>query len=81
MSNESFLIRTKGGPYDGETRVVSLGVLPWPPPVNLPGVFHGGVYMRTNFSRLPDMSMNSKVMRGADYEWVAYKKGEDVFAT
>lgn len=81
MSNESFLIKTIGGPFDGETRIVPHSVLGWPPPMNLPGVFHGGIYIRANFSKLPEINEGSLVMRGADYKWTPHTKGEDIFST
>ena len=65
-----FLIRTNGGPFDGETRVVDEGIIRWPPPVNLPGVFHGGVYVLTNHSHLTErQAAHPNVMRGAEYQW------------
>lgn len=70
MSGEEFLVRTHGGPHDGETRIVPNNVIGWPPPMNLPGVFHGGVYIRRDFSKLPDMKSGAKLMRGADYDWM-----------
>jgi len=69
---EEYMIRTSGGPFDGETRIISHGAFGWPPPPNLPGVFHGGVYIRTNFSKLSEQDAGSGIMRGADYEWMGY---------
>lgn len=65
MAEENFLIKTIGGPYDGETRTVPRSVLGWPPPANLPGIFHGGIYILVDFSKLPKTS----VVRDATYEW------------
>lgn len=77
MKEETFLIRTSGGPLDGESRVVQQSVLGWPPPVNLPGVFHGGIYIRQSFSKLPDTVSDMGIMRGADYTWME----DSVFTT
>lgn len=70
---KEYSILTQGGPLDGETRSVPDNVLRWPPPVNLPGVFHGGVYIRHEFNDFPK--------RLATYWWAEYKKGEDVFVS
>ena len=67
-----FSIKTIGGPFAGETRTVQTDVLGWPPPINLPGIFHGGEYLREQFTEGPQ--------RVAEYVWAEYKKGEDVFA-
>lgn len=68
---EQFLIRTTGGPHDGETRLVPLSVLGhWPPPLTLPGKSRGGVYVRSTYSNLPDGVSNETLKRGADYEWL-----------
>lgn len=75
MSDESLLVKTSGGPFGGESRVVPSGVLGWPPPTNLPGIFHGGVYILVNFSKQPVMSTRSRTMRVADYEWREVRKG------
>lgn len=75
MSAEEFLVRTRGGPFDRETRVVPYDVLGWPPPANLPGVFHGGVYILVNFSKSAEILSGSRYMRGADYEWRELRKG------
>lgn len=75
MSDEEFLVRTTGGPHDGETRAVPHGVLGWPPPANLPGIFHGGIYILVNFSKLPEKPRSVNLMRGADYEWRELSKG------
>lgn len=71
MEEESFLVRTTGGPFDGETRVVPLSVLGgWPPPLQLSGLSTGGQYERRNYSQLPNGVADGKyLMRGVDYEW------------
>lgn len=69
---ERFLVRTTGGPYDGETRVVPLSVLgSWPPPQSLPMPHRaGGAYVLRNYSQLPDGVADGKgLMRGVDYKW------------
>lgn len=70
MKEEQFLIKTTGGPFDSETRVVPYSVIGWPPPVNLPGIFHGGAYIRQNFSDTPRALPG--LMRSADYLWMEY---------
>ena len=69
--NRTYDIQTRGGPLDGELREVPENTLGWPPPVNLPGIFHGGIYIRSEFSDSP--------RRVAIYEWVGYKKGTNEF--
>lgn len=68
-TEETFLVQTKGGPFAGETRVVPRGILGWPPPLTLPGVFHGGFYLLVSRSELPEQRPDSPVKRGAEYEW------------
>ncbi len=63
MKEEQFLIRTRGGPFDGDTRVVPYSVIGWPPPVNLPGIFHGGAYIREEFSETGSI-------HEAKYQWM-----------
>lgn len=63
-------MRTLGGPYADETRVVPRSVLGWPPPVHLPGVFKGGVYVRASYSQLPEQPPPEiALMRGVQYQW------------
>jgi hypothetical protein len=70
VSEERFLIRTTGGPLDGETRVVPLSVLgQWPPPESLPAPGEGGSYVLRNHSQLLERPSTEFLMRGADYEW------------
>lgn len=68
---ERFLMKTKGGPIDGETHVVPADLYGWPLPDKLPAPFEGGHYKKVNESKLPPMPHDSPVMRGAEYEWVA----------
>ncbi len=64
-----FLLRTNGGPLDGETRVVDPNVMPWPFPDELS--VEGGVYRKVSESQLPsDAAANPHVGVGAEYEWV-----------
>lgn len=65
-------VLTQGGPLDGEIREMPDSAYKWPPPVNLPGIFHGGVYIREQFVSYP--------RRLATYKWED-RRGEDVFAT
>ncbi len=55
-------IRTAGGPLDGEMRQVDDSALGWPPPINLPGIFHRGAYIRQSFDDRPEG-------RVAEYQW------------
>lgn len=71
---ERFLIRTIGGPTNGETRVVNADGQPgepwtWPLPDTLhyPGT---GYYKKTSESKLGPRDVNSHVLRGAEYHWV-----------
>ena len=70
---ERFLIRTEGGPCDGETRVAnSDGNERWTWP--LPDVLKydaGGRYVKVTESHLPPQEPGSRVVRGATYEWQA----------
>ena len=70
MSKNTFIIRTNGGPNHGETREVEDHVFGFPPPVNLPGIFHGGVYIRRSFSLAPEIRIGQRILRGADYDWM-----------
>lgn len=72
---EKFLIRTQGGPLDGETRVanaqmdgVQIGQWDWPLPSTLP-FDRTGEYVKVTESSLPPMSEDGNVMRGATYMW------------
>jgi len=71
---ERFLVRTEGGPLDGETRVASsvglggLGGWEWP----LPDVLRydgSGQYVKAAESGLPPQDEDSHVLRGATYRW------------
>ena len=70
---ERFLIRTEGGPCDGETRIADsdgLGGWTWP----LPDVLKydaSGQYVKVGESDLPPQPEDSRVLRGAQYEWRA----------
>jgi hypothetical protein len=72
---ERFLIRTEGGPCNGETRVANAGMehLPsgqweWPLPDALE--YDGtGRYVKVAQSDLPPMEADSPVVRGATYRW------------
>lgn len=72
---EKFLIRTQGGPLDGETRVanaqmdgVQIGQWEWPLPARLP-FNETGDYVKVTESSLPPMPEDGNVMRGATYAW------------
>lgn len=76
MAN-GFLVRTTGGPNDGETRVVPLE-WGWPLPNVLPGASLGGVYVKVSESQLPaSVDEHRNVMRGAQYEWSVPASGRD----
>lgn len=72
---ERFLIRTEGGPCDGQTRVcnamidgVQIGQWEWP----LPDVLkwdQSGSYVKVRESALPPQPEGSHLARGATYEW------------
>ena len=70
---ERFLIRTEGGPCDGETRIANtdgLGGWTWP----LPDVLKydaSGRYVKHAESVLPPQEKGSQVVRGATYRWEA----------
>lgn len=67
-----YLIRTKGGPYNGETRRVPRDYFGWPLPdvLSMPS-FIAGCYRKIRESELPeDVDSNPHVARGAEYEWV-----------
>jgi hypothetical protein len=71
--SERFLVRTVGGPCDGETRVADsagLGGWEWPLPDAL-AYDASGQYVKTAESSLPPMDRDSSVLRGATYEWRA----------
>jgi hypothetical protein len=69
--NERFLIRTEGGPCDGETRIAdSQGIGGWGWP--LPDVLKydaTGSYIKAAESSLPPQERGSRVLRGATYRW------------
>lgn len=69
--NETILIKTVGGPFDGDTRVVNRAEMSWdwPPPnqILVPG--EKGFYKRESYSQLPQIG-HPNVMRGAQYQWV-----------
>lgn len=70
---EIILIRTIGGPLDGESRVMPLSVFDnvWPPPERLDPIPEtDGLYVRESYSKLPPMEEDSPVKRGAQYKWV-----------
>lgn len=65
---ETFLLRTEGGPCDGETRVATSDVMPWP----LPDVLKydaSGRYVKAAESVLPPQLPGSGTARGATYRW------------
>jgi hypothetical protein len=66
---EEFLIRTNGGPKPG-TRVVPEDVYPWPLPEVLAIPGEPGYYKKKSESQLPPMPADSRVLRGAEYEWI-----------
>lgn len=74
MTNaETFLIRTKGGPHPGDRYCKEgdewgFGVVAWPLPEKLPD--HTGYYRKVSESQLPPQAPDSRVKRGAQYEWV-----------
>jgi hypothetical protein len=69
---ERFLVRTEGGPLDGEVRVANGDGDPagwsWPLPDRLP---YGslGAYVKDRESGLPPQPRDSGVLRGATYRW------------
>ena len=72
---ERFLVRTEGGPCDGETRVADsdgLGGWEWPLPDVLEYGGREGVighYVKAAESTLPPQDEDSRVLRGATYRW------------
>jgi hypothetical protein len=82
-----FVLRTIGGPLDGQTRVVDVTVMPWPWPDELPipiGVyrdpqtpkpkFQTGRYVKIHESQLPpEAAAHPNVGVGAEYEWREYE--------
>ena len=70
MVGERFLIRTEGGPCDGETRVADVGQgWTWPLPAWL-GYDETGRYVKISESGLPPQDAESRLRRGARYRWV-----------
>lgn len=69
--SESFLIRTIGGPYDNQTRVVATSQgWSWPLPDELAhDVDDTGRYVKASESTLPPQCEGSRLMRGVQYEW------------
>jgi len=66
---DHFLIKTKGGPEDGATRVIPRDMYGWPLPAMLP--LPGGVYLKISESQLAEESdSNPHVARGAEYQWM-----------
>ena len=68
---ERFLIRTEGGPCDGETRVANAdpgGSWTWPLPDTL-GWDASGSYVKAAESVLEPQGPDSGVVRGATYRW------------
>lgn len=69
---ERFLLRTNGGPCDGETRVANhqgRHEMDWP----LPEVLKydkTGYYAKVAESDIPPQPWDSPMLRGATYEWV-----------
>jgi hypothetical protein len=49
-----YLLRTWGGPYDGQTRVVDVRIIPWPfdDELPVPEEAGGGKYVKTSESKL-----------------------------
>ena len=69
---DGYLIRTVGGPHDGESRVVPRDMFGWPLPDELPLPESGGMYVKIRESQLPaEIDESEFVMRGAEYEWQA----------
>lgn len=67
---EFFLLRTTGGPLDGQTRKVPRNFYGWPLPAELP--YEQGRYVKTSESQLPaEVDESPHVARGAEYEWQA----------
>lgn len=70
---ERFLLRTEGGPCDGQTRVANaLGDdgITWPLPDVLP-YDATGRYVKASESDAPPQEPGSRLVRGAVYEWEA----------
>lgn len=68
---EPFLVRTKGGPCDGQTRVANAAGdegWTWPLPDEL-GYDDSGRYVKCQESGLPSQTEGSNVIRGATYRW------------
>jgi hypothetical protein len=68
---EPFLVRTEGGPCDGETRVANFGGSDdwtWPLPEVLP-YDETGRYVKYSESDRPPQPEGSRVLRGAAYRW------------
>lgn len=66
-----FLVKTNGGPFDGETRMLPRTVFKWPLPDELPDTEKfGGKYVKIQESTLPEsVDESPHVARGAVYEW------------
>lgn len=82
LTGERFLIRTEGGPCDGETRVadsLGLGGWEWPLP-DILGWDDSGYYVKAGESDLPPQERGSRVLRGATYRWRERGEGEDADA-
>lgn len=67
---ERFLLRTEGGPCDGETRVADSENVYWQWPLPAVLEYDGtGRYVKVLESDLPPQPEDSHVMRGATYRW------------
>jgi hypothetical protein len=63
---ERFLLRVNGGPNPGDY-VPGDTLMSWPLPATLPA--DGGHYIKVSESQLPPPGEDSRVLRGAEYDW------------
>jgi hypothetical protein len=71
---ETFFIRTEGGPHPG-TRIVDETQYPWP----LPGILGdaGGAYVKVSESDAPPQEEGSRLVRSARYRWFTKQQIEE----
>lgn len=66
---EQIALALKGGPADGQRRIIGVDSSGWPPSERVAFAdTPGGYYRRTKYSQLPEGGPH--IIRGAEYEWV-----------
>jgi hypothetical protein len=66
---EVFALRTIGGPFDGQTRMVTADLHPWPLPDEIE-MIPDVRYRKVRESNLPPQPVKSVLKRGAEYQYI-----------